>query len=93
VLENVGTILVVLKVLQEGRLTSRKFGELDANLAVVDLKDADTNINIVLDIVLEVVSSSQGVLDLVFILLGLDVEVLVLQVVDECLLNHVWVVG
>lgn len=91
--ENVRAILVVLKVLQEGRLTSREFGELDTNLAVVDLKDADTNINIVLDIVLEIVSSSQGVLDLVFILLGLDVEVLVLQVVDEGLLNHVGVVS
>merc|ERR1719240_408390 len=92
-LENVWSILVVLEVLQEGRLASRKLGELNANFAVVDLENADANVNNILDVVLEVVRASDRVLDLVLVFFGLDVEVLVLKVVDERLLNHVWVVG
>jgi len=83
----------VLEVLQEGRLASRKLGELNANFAVVDLENADANVNNILDVVLEVVRASDRVLDLVLVFFGLDVEVLVLKVVDERLLNHVWVVG
>lgn len=83
----------MLEVLQESRLASRKLGELNTNLAVVDLENTNTNVDNILNVVLKVVRASDRVLDLVLVFFGLDIEVLVLKVVDERLLNHVWVVG
>lgn len=82
----------MLEVLQESRLASRELGELNANFAVVDLEDTDANVDIILDVVLEVVCTSQRVLDLVFVFFGLDVEVFILQVVDKRLFDHVRIV-
>jgi len=83
----------VLEVLQESRLASRKLRELNANFAVVHLENTDTDVDIIMSSILKIVGDSQGVLDLVLVFLGLDVEVLVLKIVDKRLLDHVRVVS
>lgn len=82
----------MLEVLQECRLSSGQFGELNANSTVVHLKDANANVDVVLHFVLEIVSSALGELDFVLVLTYLELNFVVLQVLQESLFNHVRVV-
>jgi len=83
----------VLEVLQESRLSTSQLCELDTNFAVIDLQNTDTNVDVVGDGVLEVVSSALRELDLVLGLAHLELDLVVCQVLYEGLFDHVWVVA
>lgn len=91
-LQNVLAILIMLKLLQESGLSSGNLGELNADLAVVNLEDTDADFDIVLYVVLEVIGAAEGVLDLVLIVPNLKLKILLLEIVDQGLLDHVRVV-
>lgn len=82
----------MLKVLQERRLSSGQLGELDANSAIIHLKDANANVDVVLHFVLKVIGSTLGKLDFVLVLTYLELNFVVLQVLQESLFDHVRVV-
>lgn len=91
-LEAVGIILVVFEKLQESCLATRQLSEFDGNSILVSLENTDTHINIVLNLVLEVVSSSLGKLDLVLIFAYLELCFVLGQVLDEGLFNHIGII-